>query len=111
MQFAPFPIKNPLTPSFCKIVPNPLYTVAYSVAARPWTCCRIFNRSKGATAVLETPPAIPPANKDFAIDVHVWTFGSCPPFLLSSAAEYAIKDAAAAREEATFPFFKAANFR
>ena len=91
MQFAPFPIKNPLSPSFCKIVFNPLYTVAYSVAVRPWTCCKIFNRSKGATAVRETPPAIPPANKDFAIDVHVCTRGSFFVAVVFSRTECAVK--------------------
>ena len=61
MQLAPLPLNMPATPSVRQMCDRPLHTPLYAVVVLPATCWRIFRRSRGATAVRETPPAMPPA--------------------------------------------------
>jgi hypothetical protein len=65
MQFVPFPAMNPRIPSSLHILPK-AFPIDILYASRPalWTWNKIFNLSSGETTVLETAPAMPPAQKD-----------------------------------------------
>jgi len=66
-QLAPLPLNMPATPSFLAMWKRPCHVFLY-IFVLPCTCIRIFRRSNGATAVRDSPPAMPPAARDLAID-------------------------------------------
>jgi hypothetical protein len=70
MQFAPLPLNMPAIPSVFMMCASPRATPLYAVVVLPATCCKILRRSRGATAVRETPPATPPATSDLQISIR-----------------------------------------